>query len=245
MNYKRTLLFLLVAGFLITLWYLGSNNLMLSNLMLAHNEEKVMITKGDNVIIGIGMEQLMPLLLSAEGVASADELGIPPIFIHALLNKPKRSAISFVELPIRSGTGGRSGYIFLTALRDGWSMIITDFFSHLPSIRATAQISTNGDYLSYEAVNSSGANCQFYGAEIINLIGRSEVSLNPPGDTPDYYETKEDKYRLNEVVKDIRWLNDNTISFKKYFQNCEEKIPLSSIETWQYNTETGEYKLIK
>lgn len=183
--------------------------------------------------------------LIRDNFISAGDVNDQPLSIFAeLVDKKTKSVVQFIEIPEWSGTGGAKGFV-ITYENSGHNFkVLTEFFGSKATLKESLKITDS--VISYVELYHIGS-CCFYSKDIqINLI--TGVVLAPVlDDTIEAYLSrhgiKTDGDLLSESIGNYKQTSQELVTFERRISNFKgDEFP---IEIWQYNVETGEYKLIK
>ena len=150
--------------------------------------------------------------------------------ILAQVESPDKKLV--VSFAIRNeGNRNALGDILLTTRENGKSRVIQTFITSRFEFEKTLAFISNTEVKFIETLISG--NLVYSEEKILNLVNPSKNITLPV--LPDATEKN-----LNEFRTAPRWIDDHTVQFERQFSDSLG--PKYPYETWQYNTQTKEYK---
>ena len=170
------------------------------------------------------VDEILTTNLEAEYILEI--LGVNPI---------KRDLIVVLILMDYTREGSFGTYILANNLDTNKVSEVKSFFA--PIFPSDAKFSPNGKIMSFVA-STGGAQCENMLVNILNTETGEIIEVVDPHKDTGYTDNQP-----MALIANFQWLGNNFASFTYKEFECNSE-GFETIETWQYNVETGEYTLI-
>ena len=158
-------------------------------------------------------------------------------------NRIRDEVYIFVEIPSLSGAQNLVGEIIAVDVNSGHQRIVGGWGGVVLIEARPETISPNGKYMAFSSIWHSSSVCGLSSGHLIKLEEGGVLDLATPKVVPNE-PLDFDGNPLQEIITDLRWDEKSNLMFNSHIGYCSREEPLSNPETWQYNIETKEYKLI-
>lgn len=194
----------------------------------------------------INIDKIISELVN-KGVIDLDDVNDQKAqIIASLIDSKTQSKITFVEIPEWSGTGGAKAFIVSSDLSGNNINLIGDFFGSKNKLNKTL-ISRGGIIYYTEMQNFSSSSYLSIEVQLDLKNPSRNLKLSSPDSLESYVTRNNIKpgtspSELSESLQDYKWIDDKTVELKRVISDqANNNFP---IETWQYNLDSKEYKLI-